>query len=104
MRTIVDTVPTALLVLLVVGGIVGVFLLGVLAARRFVPATREGFDAEVSSQMLGVVASLFGLLLAFVVVIELMREGKESDAAGGAVDGLFKAMQAATPKGLVARS
>ena len=48
---------------------------------------------------------LFGLLLAFVVVIELMREGKESDAAWGAMDdGLFKAMQAVTPKGLVARS
>ncbi len=49
MRTIVDTVPTALLVLLVVGGVVGTVLLGALAVRRFVPATREGFDAEVSS-------------------------------------------------------
>jgi hypothetical protein len=149
----VDTVPTALLVLLVVGGVVGVVLLGVLAARRFVPATREGFDAEVSSQMLGVVASLFGLLLAFVVVIEFqafsaagdnvqteadglaaitrdsasfdgqggeevrsaigvylravvgeeweaMRDGRESAAAWEGMDGLFGAVQAATPSGV----
>jgi len=69
MRTIVDTVPTLLLVIVVVGGVVGTVLLAVLGVRRFIPATRDGFDAEVSSQMLGVVASLFGLLLAFVVVI-----------------------------------
>ena len=69
-RTIVDTVPTALLVLVVVGCVVAIVLLGVWAVRRFIPSTRDGFDAEVSSQVLGVVASLFGLLLAFVVVIE----------------------------------
>jgi hypothetical protein len=70
MRTIVDSVPTLVLVLVVVGAVVGVVLLAVWAVRRLLPVTREGFDAEVSSQMLGVVASLFGLLLAFVVVIE----------------------------------
>ena len=37
--------------------------------RRTVPATREGFHAEVSAPMLGVVAALFGLLLAFVIII-----------------------------------
>jgi Protein of unknown function (DUF4239) len=38
-------------------------------ARKFIPAVDEGFDAEVSSQMLGVVSALFGLLFAFIVVI-----------------------------------
>jgi len=56
-RTIVDTVPTALLVIVVVGIVLGVVPLGVWAVRRFVPSTRDGFDAEVSSQMMGVVAS-----------------------------------------------
>ena len=150
MRTVVDTVPTFVLVLAVVGLVVGLVLTAVWAVRRFVPATREGFDAEVSSQMLGVVASLFGLLLAFVVVIEfqafssagdtvqteadglaaitrdsrsfdgrggeavraaigvylravvneewaLMRKGNDSQAAWDAMNGLFAAMQAATP-------
>jgi len=69
-RTVVDSVPTLVLVLVVVGVVVGLVLLSVWAVRRLLPETRDGFDAEVSSQMLGVVASLFGLLLAFVVVIE----------------------------------
>jgi hypothetical protein len=36
--------------------------------RRTVPATRQGFHAEISAPMLGVVAALFGLLLAFVII------------------------------------
>jgi hypothetical protein len=79
MRTIVDTVPTGLLVLVVVGLVLGIVLLGVWAVRRFVPSTRDGFDAEVSSQMMGVVASLFGLLLAFVVVIEFQTFSSAGD-------------------------
>ena len=78
-RTIVDTVPTALLVLVVVGFVVAIVLLGVWAVRRYVPSTRDGFDAEVSSQMMGVVASLFGLLLAFVVVIEFQTFSSAGD-------------------------
>ena len=56
--------------------------------RRFVPATREGFDAEVSSQMLGVVASLFGLLLAFVVVIEFQAFSAAGDNVQTEADAL----------------
>jgi hypothetical protein len=70
LRGIVNGVPIGLLVVVVVGLAVGIVVSAVLLVRRLVPATREGFDAEISSQMLGVVASLFGLLLAFVVVIE----------------------------------
>ena len=88
MRSIVDTVPAAVLVLVVVGGIVGIVLAGVWAVRRWVPATREGFDAEVSSQLLGVVASLFGLLLAFVIVIEFQAFNDASDDVQTEADGL----------------
>jgi len=69
LRSVVDTVPVAVLVLAGVAFVLGIVLGGIWLVRRFVPATREGFDAEVSSQMLGVVATLFGLLLAFVVVL-----------------------------------
>src|SRR3954453_17174617 len=79
MRTIVDTVPTTLLVLIVVGLVLGSVLLGVWAVRHFIPSTRDGFDAEVSSQMMGVVASLFGFLLAFVVVIEFQTFSSAGD-------------------------
>jgi Protein of unknown function (DUF4239) len=88
MRTIVDAVPTAVLVLVVVGAVLGIVMLGVWAARRWIPATREGFDAEVSSQVLGVVASLFGLLLAFVVVIEFQAFSAAGDTVQSEADGL----------------
>ena len=55
-----------------VGAVVGavvIVLLAVLLIRRLVPATREGFHAEISAPMLGVVAALFGLFLAFVIII-----------------------------------
>jgi hypothetical protein len=74
-------------VLGVVGVVVGMVLAAVWAVRRWVPATREGFDAEVSSQMLGVVASLFGLLLAFVVVIEFQAFSDASDNVQTEADG-----------------
>ena len=74
-RGVVNGVPLVLLMLgvLVLGA--GVVLLAVRLVRRFVPATRDGFDAEVSSQMLGVVAAMFGLLLAFVIVIAYQNFG-----------------------------
>jgi hypothetical protein len=92
MRGIVDGTSTAVLAVLVpllaVAGLVGAVWL----VRRVMPATREGFDAEVASQMLGVVAALFGLLLAFVVVIQYQNFGsaqdsveRESDALAGVV-------------------
>jgi hypothetical protein len=44
-------------------------ILAVWVIRRTVPETREGFHAEISAPMLGVVAALFGLILAFVIII-----------------------------------
>ena len=47
-----------LLLIAVVVAIVGLVLLLVWLVRRLVPSVAEGFDAEVASQMLGVVAAL----------------------------------------------
>jgi hypothetical protein len=84
-RGVVNHVPIWLLLLLVVGAIVGLVLALVWLVRRLVPGVREGFDAEVSSQMLGVVAALFGLLFAFVIVIAYQNytdaQGNVSDEA-----------------------
>ena len=66
----------------------GIVLGGVWLVRRLVPSTRDGFDAEVSSQVLGVVASLFGLLLAFVVVIEFQAFSAAEDNVAAEADGL----------------
>jgi Protein of unknown function (DUF4239) len=80
--SVVETVVGTIVVTL------GVVLLGIWLIRRLVPATREGFDAEVSSQMLGVVASLLGLLLAFVIVIEYQNFGSAQDNVGQEADSL----------------
>ena len=69
LRTILDAVPLTLILIAAVGLSVAVILLAVWLVRRIVPSTREGFHAEISAPMVGVVAALFGLLLAFVIVI-----------------------------------
>ena len=71
LRAILDAVPLTLLLIAAVGFSVAVVLSAVWLIRRIVPATREGFHAEISAPMVGVVAALFGLLLAFVIVIRI---------------------------------
>lgn len=72
-RGILNTVPTGLLVVAVVSVTCGGVVLAVWLIRRWVPATREEFNSEIVAAMLGVLAALFGLLLAFVVVIEFQN-------------------------------
>lgn len=88
LRGVVNGVPLVLLMLAVVVLAAGVVLLAVWAVRRYVPATREGFDAEVSSQMLGVVAAMFGLLLAFVIVIAYQNFGDTETSVNQEADAL----------------
>ncbi len=88
LRGLINHVPIWLLLIVVVGAIVGLMLLIVWLVRRFVPAVREGFDAEVSSQMLGVVAALFGLLLAFIVVIAYQNFGDTQSNVSNEADAL----------------
>jgi hypothetical protein len=93
MRGVVNALPAGVLLLLFVGLCVGAVLFGVWLVRRLVPVTREGFDAEVSSQMLGVVGSLFGLLLAFLVVVEFQSFASAQDNASREADGLAQVIR-----------
>jgi hypothetical protein len=88
LRGLINDVPIWLLLILVVGTIVGLVLGLVWLIRRLVPPTREGFDAEVSSQLLGVVAALFGLLLAFIVVIAYQNYGDTQSNVSNEADAL----------------
>jgi hypothetical protein len=88
LRGLVNSLSVGLLLLLIVGSLVGLVLLGVWLVRRLVPSTREGFDAEVSSQILGVVATIFGLLLAFVVVLTFQSYGDAGTNARQEADSL----------------
>src|SRR3982750_1017575 len=69
LRDLLNTVPATLLMVMTVSFSLALVVLAVRLTRRLVPATRDGFHAEISAPMLGVVASVFGLLLAFVIII-----------------------------------
>jgi uncharacterized protein DUF4239 len=88
LRSLINDLPIWLLLIVVVGAIVGLIVGLVWLIRRFVPPTREGFDAEVSSQILGVVAALFGLLLAFIVVIAYQNYGDTQSNVSNEADAL----------------
>jgi hypothetical protein len=68
-RGILNSVPTGWLLVGAATIALAVVLPSVVLIRRLVPATREGYHAEISAPMLGVVAALFGLFLAFVIII-----------------------------------
>jgi hypothetical protein len=88
LRGLINDVPIWQLLIIVVGAIVCLIVGLVWLIRRFVPLTREGFDAEVSSQLLGVVAALFGLLLAFIVVIAYQNYGDTQSNVSNEADAL----------------
>src|SRR3954454_20222757 len=69
MRGLLNTLPVTVIMVLTVAVTLGAVVLAVWLTRRIVPATVDGFHAEISAPMLGVVAAVFGLLLAFVIVI-----------------------------------
>ena len=69
LRTLLNTVPITVIMVAAVCLTVAVMALAVWLVRRTVPATRDGFHAEISAPMLGIVAAVFGLLLAFVIII-----------------------------------
>jgi hypothetical protein len=88
LRGLINNVPIWLLLIVVVAAIAGVVVALVWLIRRRVPPVREGFDAEVSSQLLGVVAALFGLLLAFIVVIAYQNYGDTQSNVSNEADAL----------------
>lgn len=69
MREVLNTVPIAVLMVVSVIVAAAIILFAVWLVRRLVPATEDGFHAEISAPMLGVVAALFGLILAFVIIL-----------------------------------
>jgi len=86
LRGLLNAVPVTWIMVVAVGVTLGVAWLAVWLTRRIVPATADGFHAEVSAPMLGVVGAVFGLLLAFVIVIAyqnfLDAEGNVNQEAG----------------------
>ena len=88
LRGVLNAVPIWVLMLGAVALTIGVVVIAVWLIRRAVPATREGFHAEISAPMLGVVAAVFGLLLAFVIIIAYENYLEASADVGREADSL----------------
>lgn len=66
-RWLLNTLPTWLLVVIVVGGAVVVALGGFLAMRRFVPSLAANNDSRSLSSAFGMASGLFSFVLAFTI-------------------------------------
>ena len=75
---LLNTLPIAVLAILVVGGYVGLAVVGVWLVRRHSPSVREASGAGVSSQVLGALTTVYAIVLALVVV---SLYGDHDDAA-----------------------
>ncbi|MGH9222985.1 MAG: hypothetical protein ACRD2W_04205 [Acidimicrobiales bacterium] len=67
MRSLVDAVPSVAFIIVGVGGVVGLTLLGVLAARKLFPNLAEGPFDEMADGLRVVYELVFALILAFVI-------------------------------------
>jgi hypothetical protein len=68
------------LVVVVVGGLTGIAVFGALLVRRSFPALAEGTYNELSGILIGIFAAVYGVLLAFVIVILWEDRGGASAA------------------------
>jgi hypothetical protein len=67
-RWLLNTFSTWQLGLIVVGGLVLLALVGMLAVRRIAPHWQDGPYNDVAGVVLGLVAAVYGIVLAFVIV------------------------------------
>ena len=66
-RWLLNTLPTPVLVLIVVGGAVVIAVGGFLLMRRFVPSLRANADSRSLSSAFGMASGLFSFVLAFTI-------------------------------------
>src|SRR5918997_5391404 len=77
-RWLLNTFPTWVLAIVVVGAFVLVALAGLAIVRRFLPRVHAGEANEFASVMNGVIAAVYGVFLAFAIVA-LYEEFHEAD-------------------------
>lgn len=67
-RWLINTFPTWLLALLLIGGFVAVAFAGLSLVRRLLPSVIAGDHNEFTGMMSGIVAAVYGVFLAFAIV------------------------------------
>ncbi|HSV66024.1 MAG TPA: DUF4239 domain-containing protein [Mycobacteriales bacterium] len=85
--------PTWALALFIIGGLTLISVLGCLVARRRFPALTEGIYNDLSGILVGVFAAIYGVLLAFVIVILWENRGTASNAVNDEAAALSQVVQ-----------
>jgi hypothetical protein len=78
---LLNTLPIAVLAILVVGGYVGLAVVAVWLVRRHAPSVADASGAGVSSQVLGALTTVYAIVLALVVVSLYSDHVDASDTA-----------------------
>lgn len=67
-RSLLNTFATWELGFIIVGGFALLAVASLLVVRRWVPSLQEAGENEVAGVILGVIAAIYGIVLAFVIV------------------------------------
>jgi hypothetical protein len=104
-RWLLNNLATWELGLLIVGGFVLIALVGLKLTWRWVPALRTGESNDVAGVILGVLAAVYGIVLAFVIVAlyeEYRVAGNDVRTEATALSKVYRDSQAFAPPGAIA--
>jgi len=99
-RYLLNTFTTLELGLIIVGGFVILAVVGLLVTRRLAPSLREASENEIAGVILGVLAAIYGIVLAFVIV-SLFEDFKKTQGdvrtEASAISKVYRDSQAFAP-------
>ena len=101
-RYLLNTFTTLELGLIIVGGFIVVAVAGLLITRRLAPSLQETGENEIAGVILGVLAAIYGIVLAFVIV-SLFEDFKKTEGdvrtEASALSKVYRDSQAFAPPG-----
>lgn len=101
-RDLLNTFTTWQLGLIIVGGFVLLGLAGLAVVRRLLPNLQEAAENEVAGVILGVLAAIYGIVLAFVIVSlfeDFRKAGSDVRTEATALSKVYRDSQAFAPAG-----
>lgn len=104
-RWLLNNLATWELGLLIVGGFVLIALVGLKLTWRWAPKLRQGESNDVAGVILGVLAAVYGIVLAFVIVAlyaDYQKAGDDVRTEATALSKIYRDSQAFAPPGAVA--
>lgn len=101
-RYLLNTFTTWQLGLIIVGGFVLLGIAGLVVVRRLLPALQESAENDVAGVILGVLAAIYGIVLAFVIVSlfeDFRKAGADVRTEASALSKVYRDSQAFAPAG-----